>query len=127
MIVQYTAAALVSENKVLAHPASVDSIPTSAYQEDHVSMGTIAARKGNQILQHTAQVLAIEWVCAAQALESFRELSPGRGTKAAYELLRKTIPPLTEDRVLYPDLAKAKELIWKGDLLDYVVKHVTLV
>jgi len=126
MIVQYTAASLVSENKILAHPASVDSIPTSAYQEDHVSMGTIAARKAARILQHTAQVLAIEWVCAAQACESLQPLQPGRGTKAAWELLRRYIPALTEDRILSPDLESAKEILSKGELVKHVSKFVRI-
>ncbi len=126
MIVQYTAASLVSENKGLAHPASVDSIPTSAYQEDHVSMGTIAARKGARILDHTAQVLAIEWICAAQAYETLKPLKLGRGTMPAYDLLRRLVPPLTDDRTLYPDLRAAKELLWKGELLDHVASIVSL-
>jgi histidine ammonia-lyase len=126
MIVQYTAASLVSESKVLAHPASVDSIPTSAYQEDHVSMGTIAARKGARILEHTTQVLAIEWLCATQAYEFVKPLQLGKGTRRAYEFLRKYIKPLREDRVLYIDLEIAKDLLWKGDLLKYVQKFVRL-
>ena len=126
MIVQYTAASLVSENKVLAHPASVDSIPTSAYQEDHVSMGTIAARKGARILDHVAQVLAIEWICGAQAYEFVKPLALGKGTGPAYDLLRTRVPPLTEDRILTADLAAAKELLWKGDLLAHVAKNVQI-
>ncbi|NLI77745.1 MAG: histidine ammonia-lyase [Candidatus Riflebacteria bacterium] len=126
MIVQYTAASLVSENKVLAHPASVDSIPTSAYQEDHVSMGTIAARKGAQILRHTAQVLAIEWVCAAQGYEMIRPLGLGRGTKPAWELLRQHVPALEEDRLLAPDLEKARDILWKGELVRHVRQTIEL-
>ncbi|HEY9071055.1 MAG TPA: histidine ammonia-lyase [Candidatus Ozemobacteraceae bacterium] len=127
MIVQYTAASIVSENKVLAHPASVDSIPTSAYQEDHVSMGTVAARKGARILSNTAQVLGIEWLCACQAYEFIKPLALGKGTAAAYELLRTAIPPLKEDRFQAPDLEKARELLWKGDLVNHVAKRVQLV
>ncbi|HNV68182.1 MAG TPA: histidine ammonia-lyase [Candidatus Ozemobacteraceae bacterium] len=126
MIVQYTAASLVSENKVLAHPASVDSIPTSAYQEDHVSMGTIAARKGAKILEHSAQVLAIEWLCAAQAYEFVKPLKLGKGTGLAYELLRQTLPPLKEDRIMYTDLAAAQQLLWKGELVDHVAKEIPI-
>ncbi len=126
MIVQYTAASLVSENKVLAHPASVDSIPTSAYQEDHVSMGTIAARKGAKILEHTAQVLAIEWLCAAQAYEFVKPLKLGKGTGRAYELLRQTLPPLKEDRIMYTDLAAAQQLLWKGELVEHVAEEVVI-
>ena len=127
MIVQYTAAALVSENKVLAHPASVDSIPTSAYQEDHVSMGSIASRKAGKIIEHTAQVLAIEWVSAAQAYEFMKPLKLGKGTGKAYELLRKYVPALEEDRILAPDLRIARDLLWNNMLFDYVGKAVKLV
>jgi histidine ammonia-lyase len=127
MIIQYTAASLVSENKVLAHPASVDSIPTSAYQEDHVSMGTIAARKAGKILEHTAQVLAIEWLSAAQAYEFLKPLKLGKGSAAAYELLREHVPALEEDRVLAPDLRAARDLLWQDKLYDYVSRHVELV
>ena len=127
MIIQYTAAALVSENKVLAHPASVDSIPTSAYQEDHVSMGTIAVRKAGKILEHTAQVLAIEWLSAAQAYEFVKPLKLGKGTEVAYNFLRDSVSALEEDRVLYPDLKTAKELLWDGALLDKVKNTVKIV
>ncbi|MFZ2960375.1 MAG: histidine ammonia-lyase [Candidatus Ozemobacteraceae bacterium] len=126
MIVQYTAASLVSENKILAHPASVDSIPTSAYQEDHVSMGTIAARKGARILDHVTQVLAIELICAAQAYEFVKPLGLGKGTGPAYDLLRRTVPALTEDRVMTADLAEAKRLILKGELLNHVTKFAEI-
>lgn len=127
MIIQYTAAALVSENKVLAHPASVDSIPTSAYQEDHVSMGSIAARKAGKIIEHTAQVLAIEWLSAAQAYEFVKPLKMGNGTAAAYELLRESVPALEEDRVLAPDLRTAKDLLWNNSLFEHVERKVKLV
>ncbi len=108
MIMQYAAASLVSENKTLAHPASVDSIPSSANQEDHVSMGTIGARHAQQILQNTRHVLAIEAICAAQGLEY-------RGAELASPLLynkwqeiRKTIPPILEDRAFYVDIENMK-------------------
>jgi len=127
MIIQYTAASLVSENKILAHPASVDSIPTSAYQEDHVSMGTIAARKAAKILEHTAQVLAIEWVSAAQAYEFVKPLKLGRGSAPAYELLRQYVTALEEDRILAPDLRIARDLLWDKKLLDHVGQNVKLV
>jgi len=106
MIVQNTAASLVSENKVLAHPASVDSIPTSANQEDHVSMGTIAARKARQIADNAAAVLACEILCASQGLEFLRPLSPGRGVAAALKELRRTVPPAPVDREYYIDIEK---------------------
>ncbi len=95
MISQYTAASLVSENKVLAHPASVDSIPTSANQEDHVSMGTIACRKARQIYENVLWVLAIEVVSAAQALDFHKPLHPGKGVEAVYEAVREAVPHLS--------------------------------
>lgn len=109
MIVQNTAASLVSENKVLAHPASVDSIPTSANQEDHVSMGTIAARKAGQIAANVAAVLACEMLCAAQGLEFLKPLAPGRGVAAAVSELRRTVPPARGDREFYLDIEKILE------------------
>lgn len=111
MIVQYTAAALVSENKVLAHPASVDSIPTSANQEDHVSMGTIAARQAAEIVRNAKHVAAIELLCAAQALDFRAPLCAGRGTDAALRCVRASIPFLNRDRILYFDLEAIERLI----------------
>ncbi len=111
MIPQYIAAALVSENKVLAHPASVDSIPTSANQEDHVSMGTTAANKALQILEHCQQVLAIELLCAAQSMDLRRPLQASPVVEAAWQALRQEIPALQADRYLAPDLAKACQLL----------------
>ena len=99
MIAQYTAASLVSENKVLAHPASVDSIPTSANQEDHNSMGSIAARKCYKIMQNLENVLAIELLASTQAIEYLKPLKPGAGTGAAYAHIRKVIRPLENDRL----------------------------
>lgn len=112
MIAQYSAASMVSENKVYAHPASVDSIPSSANQEDHVSMGTTAARKARMILDNAQKVLGIELVSAAQALWlrcGAEKCAPA--TRAVYNLLRETIPPVEEDVVLYPLLKRADELI----------------
>ncbi|MGH2400792.1 MAG: HAL/PAL/TAL family ammonia-lyase, partial [bacterium] len=117
MLAQYTAAALVSENKVLSHPASVDSIPTSANQEDHVSMGAIAARKAARVLAHAQQVIGIELICAAQALDFHRPLRPGKGTGRAYDAVRQSILPLKADRVLADDLAKGLELVRDGSVL----------
>jgi histidine ammonia-lyase len=114
MLAQYTAAALVSENKVLGHPASVDSIPTSANQEDHVSMGAIAARKALRVLRHTQQVVGIELLCAAQALDLRRPLRPAPGTQPAYEAVRAVVPTLAGDRVLAPDLAAVLHLVQSG-------------
>jgi len=123
MIAQYTAASLVSENKVLAFPSSVDSIPTSAGQEDHVSMGTISARHAWKILQNVENVLAIEMICAAQGVD-FHHHSPGVGTKAAYHTIRKHIKPVEEDRVLYRDIEKAKELIVSGEIVRNVEEAI---
>lgn len=122
MVPQYAAAALVSENKVLAHPASVDSIPTSAGQEDHVSMGTIAARKARTIVDHAAAVLGIEWMAAAQALDLQEPRTLGRGTRPAYDLLREHVAYMEDDRVFYRDQETAARLIAEGTLLERVEK-----
>ncbi len=122
MIVQYTAAALVSENKVLAHPASVDSIPSSANQEDHVSMGTIAARKAREILENARRVLAIELMCACQAIDLRGDKGMGSGTGAAYRCVRNVVPFLTEDRPLYGDINECEQLIIDGSLVSEVEK-----
>ena len=124
MIAQYTAAALVSENKVLAHPASVDSIPTSANKEDHVSMGTIAARKCREIVANTENVIAIELLCAAQGLDLFTNLKPGEGTRAAYEVIREALPHLEVDRVLSPDIDTMRELMRSGAILAAVEQRI---
>ena len=114
MIVQYAAAALVSENKVLAHPASVDSIPSSANQEDHVSMGTIAARKARDVLDNSRKVLAMEILGAVQGIDLRGKKELGRGTGPVYELVRKTIPRFEEDRIMHVDIDAAEELIKSG-------------
>lgn len=118
MISQYTAAALVSENKVLAHPASVDSIPTSANQEDHVSMGTIACRKARAIFENALWVLAIELASAAQALDFHAPLRPGKGVEAAYHRIRQVVPHLDRDRYLKPELSRLRELIRSGEVVQ---------
>jgi histidine ammonia-lyase len=111
MIAQIVAASLVSENKVLSHPASVDSIPTSNNQEDHVSMGTIAARKAREIVNNTEEVLAIEFLAASQGIDFRAPLKPGIGTGKIYKKIRKMIPPVAKDRLLVGDLVKMKELM----------------
>ena len=116
MVAQYAAAALVSENKVLAHPASVDSIPTSANQEDHVSMGTIAARHAREILENAQAVLAIELLCACQALD-LRGLPPGPRTGIAHTLVRERAAVLHEDRELNRDIERLADLVRSGELL----------
>jgi histidine ammonia-lyase len=124
MILQYTAAALASENKVLAHPASVDSVPTSANQEDHVSMGPIAARHAMTVLEHVERILAIELLVGAQALdlrlgqEALRDARPGAGVAAAHERIRARIAHLDRDREPGPDLAAATQLVRDGALAD---------
>ncbi len=124
MIVQYTAAALVSENKVLAHPASVDSIPSSANQEDHVSMGTIAARKAMSIMENVRRVLAIELMCACQAIDLRGDKGLGIGTGAAYALIREKVEKLDEDRPLYEDINNCENLIINGSLVSAVEEKV---
>src|SRR5207237_3217829 len=104
MLVQVLAAALVSENKAAAYPASVDSIPTSANREDHVSMSTTAARKCRSVMTNTSRVLACELLCAAQGLEFHPGLRPGRGVEAAHRHVREHIRPLGRDRTLHRDL-----------------------
>lgn len=116
MIPQYTAAALVSENKVLAHPASVDSIPSSLGQEDHVSMGAISATKLLEVVKNTETVLAIEFMCSAQALEFLRPLRAGRGVEAAVAAIRRVIPFAQADRLFHDDVQTALQLV-RGEQL----------
>ena len=123
MIAQYTAAALVSENKVLAHPASVDSIPTSAGQEDHVSMGSIAAEHARAILKNVVNVLAIEMLAATQGIDFQQPLDPGKGTKAAWSFIRKHIAHWEEDRIMYIDIEKMAELIRSEEILRVIEKE----
>jgi histidine ammonia-lyase len=124
MLAQYTAASLVSENKVLSHPACVDSIPTSANKEDHVPMGTIAARKLREIVRNTEYVVSIELLCAAQALDLFTNLKPGEGTLAAYNVIRHTVPHLDKDRILSADIEAVMQLIKNGAILEQTEKAV---
>lgn len=111
MIVQYTAASLVSENKVLAHPASVDSIPSSANQEDHVSMGSISARKAKMILENARKVIAMEMFTACQAIDLRGKHELGKTTMKAYEAIRKHIPLIEKDEILYPYLHLMEKLL----------------
>ncbi len=131
MIAQYTAASLVSENKVLSHPASVDSIPTSANQEDHNSMGSISAQKAYKILKNVQTVLAIEIMCAVQGID-FARIDPktgkimkcGIGTQSAYEFVRKKIKHLDEDRILHNDILKALEIVKSGEIIKVVEEAI---
>ena len=124
MMAQVTAAALVSDNKTLAHPDSVDSIPTSADQEDHVSMSTNAARHAREIIWNTTRILAIELIAAAQGIDlRLKNLGRGiemlgRGTRRAHAQIRAVIPFLERDRVLAPDIERAAELVLSGELME---------
>jgi histidine ammonia-lyase len=120
MMAQVAAAALASENKSLAHPASVDTIPTSANQEDHVSMGVTAARKARAICDNVERVLAIELLCAAQAREFHRDLRAGDGAEAAYKALRASVPAMDADRFLHDDIAAAHRLLASGEVVSSV-------
>jgi histidine ammonia-lyase len=129
MITQYTAAALATENKVLAHPASVDTIPTSANVEDHVSMGVTAALQTRQIIANVESILAIELMAAAQGID-FRqkELAPtarlGQGTEPAYQLIRAHVPFLEKDAVMYPYIEAVRHLVASGQIVVAVNQHV---
>lgn len=120
MIAQVSAAALVSENKVLSHPAAVDSIPSSAGREDHVSMGALSALKLAQVHDHVRTVLAIELLCAAQGLDLRRPLQPGRKLRAAHACIRARVPAMDRDRPIYEDIRAVRELIDSGALLAAV-------
>lgn len=110
-IMQIAAAALVSENKILAHPASVDTVPTSINQEDHVSMGTIAARKAREIADNAESVLAIEFLSACQGIDFRAPLKPGDGTGKIHRKIRTRVKKLIEDRIMMGDILRVKELM----------------
>jgi len=118
MLVQYTAASLVSESKSVAHPASIDSIPSSAGQEDHVSMGMTSARHARECVASAEIVVALEAMCAAQAIDLRTPFRPAAGTAAAHRTIRAVVPFLTEDRALKPDVDGAIELVRSGELLS---------
>jgi histidine ammonia-lyase len=124
MIVQVAAASLVSENKILAHPASVDSIPTSADKEDHVSMGTIAARKFLQIAKNAENIVAMEMLSAAQALDMLKPLKASGAVDQALQLIRTKVPFAEEDRVFAKDIEAIRELIQSGALLESIHNSV---
>jgi histidine ammonia-lyase len=126
MITQYTAAALATENKILAHPASVDTIPTSANVEDHVSMGCTAALKARQILENVEHILAVELLSAAQGIDFRRaeigqDARLGRGTTPVYRLIRERAPFIQEDTILYKYIEEIKKLI-SSAMIDQVVE-----
>ncbi|MEA2147943.1 MAG: histidine ammonia-lyase, partial [Solirubrobacteraceae bacterium] len=124
MIPQYVSAALVSENKSLCHPASVDSIPTSAGQEDHVSMGNAAGLKAWQVVANSERALAIELLAGAQAIEFLAPLEPGRGAHAAYEHVRTLSPRLRDDRSLSSDIEAVADSVRDGSLLAAVEAEI---
>jgi histidine ammonia-lyase len=124
MIAQAASASLVSENKVLCHPASVDSIPSSAGKEDHVSMGSVSARKLQQVVENVKQSLAIEIMTAAAGIDQRSPLAPSRGVVAAHAAVRKHVAPLTGDRPLYRDIAAVAALIQSDSLLRAAEERV---
>jgi histidine ammonia-lyase len=124
MIPQYVAAALVSENKVLAHPASVDSIPTSAGQEDHVSMGNAAGLKALRVLDNAEHALAIELLAGAQAIEFLAPLQPGDGVRAVHDAVRALSPRLVEDRSLSAEIELVADAIRSGEILSAAESEV---
>jgi histidine ammonia-lyase len=124
MIPQYTAAALVSENKILSHPASVDSIPTSQGQEDHVSMGSIGALHLLQVYQNVEQVLGVELFTAAQALDFRKPLRPGKGVEIAHDVVRQVIPHATTDHYFRDEIEKAISLVQNHTLTDEVERSL---
>jgi histidine ammonia-lyase len=116
MIAHVTAAALASENKSLAHPASVDSLPTSANQEDHVSMATFAARRLQPMISNVAHILGIELLAAAQGVDFLRPLQSSQPLEAVHMRLRLECPAMMQDRYLAPDIAAASALVRNGEL-----------
>ena len=132
MIAQYAAASMVSENKVYDHPASVDSIPSSGNQEDHVSMGTTSARTAAMVLDNAQKVIGIEIAAAAQAIWLRQKIGESRienlapATKAAYDFIRTKSEPVDEDIVMYKELVKFDEMIKDDSLLKAVEKAVKL-
>ena len=120
MVPQVTAAALVSENKMLAHPASVDSIPTSANQEDHVSMATHGARRVLEMADNAATVIAIELLAAAQGLEFHRPMKSSRRLESALRMLRSQVPAYDADRFFAPDIEAAKAIVTGGALATLI-------
>ncbi|NPA89850.1 MAG: aromatic amino acid lyase, partial [Chloroflexi bacterium] len=129
MLTQYTAAALASENKALVHPASADSIPTSANWEDHVSNGPVAARQARRVLRNLEGILALELFAAAQAIDfRRRDLGEharlGRGTRAAYALIREHVPFIPSDTPMYPYIERMKALVRSGQLREHVEKAI---
>lgn len=124
MIIQVASASLVSENKVLSHPASVDSMPTSAEKEDHVSMGTIAARKFSSIVKNAYNVVAMEFLSNTQGLSMIAPLKPSAGVKAAFDHIRKEVPYAEADRIFSKDVTKIHKMMTDGSLVAAVEKVI---
>jgi histidine ammonia-lyase len=128
MLVQYTAAALASENKMLVHPASADTIPTSANWEDHVSNGPIAGRRAREIIRNVGRIVSIELLAAAQGIDFRRRVQPdarlGRGTASAYALVRERVPFIEQDEVMYPHMNAVHELVASGQLARSVAESI---
>ncbi len=124
MLSQYTAGALVCENRILSHPAATGSIPAAADQEDFVSMGMTTALKTQQIIDNAQAVLAVELMAGAQAIDFRKPIKPGKGVQAAARIIRKYVDHLEEDRPLYDDINKLKEVVESGEILEAVEKAV---
>ncbi len=124
MLSQYTAGALVCENRILSHPAATGSIPAAADQEDFVSMGMTTALKTQQIIDNAQAVLAIELMAGAQAVDFRKPIKPGKGVQAAARIIRKYVDHLEEDRPLYDDINKLKDVVESGEILEAVEKAV---
>jgi histidine ammonia-lyase len=126
MIAHVTAASLASENKSLAHPASVDSLPTSANQEDHVSMATFAARRLQPMIRNVAGILGIEWLAAAQGIEFLRPLRSSEALEDAHRILRRRSASADQDRFFAPDIEAASDLVSSGALSAVLPERATL-
>jgi histidine ammonia-lyase len=124
MLSQYTAGSLVCENRILSHPAATGSIPAAADQEDFVSMGMTTAIKTRQILDNAQAVLAIELMAGAQAVDFRTPVDPSKGVKAAYDVVRKHVERLEEDRPIYNDINNLTAVVKSGDVLEEVEKVV---
>jgi len=124
MIAQVASASLVSENKVLCHPASVDSIPSSAGKEDHVSMGSVSALKLRNVVANVRNSIAIEMMTACAGLDQRKPLTPSLGVRAALMKIRELVPEFTEDRPLYKDIAAVSRLLASGELIRAVEQAV---
>jgi histidine ammonia-lyase len=126
MMAQVTSAALVSENKLLSHPGSTDSIPTNNEKEDHVSMGPLCARKAKTILENTQTCLAIEALSATQALEFRKPLKPGKGPQFLYKFVRERVPALETDRYLHGDIDRIFTTLKNGEMYSAMKKELAL-